>query len=351
MLRRFRKWFRPLVVFYILVFYIFASFSWWAFLHVRKNRQVFDLKVQQLQHTKGLGQEELLSSPEYAYLQERYHGGNWMIGGEGIVFLLILALGIYRIHSGFQRELLLNRQQRNFLLSITHELKSPLAGIKLALETMNRKNLPEEKKKVLLDFSLKDADRLQNLVENILTAARLDNQSIHLSNIEVNAAEILRGICSEFENNFAQQRNFDFAIEENCQMLGDPVAIASIFNNLIENAIKYSAVGDHISVRLKRQGKVLLFEVADTGFGISDKNKRKIFDKFYRVGNEDTRKSQGTGLGLFIVDELTKWHNGTIKVSDNRPKGTIFTLKFHLEKNLSQQSMIAERAGTIKPQA
>ncbi len=341
MLNSFLKWFRPLVVFYFLVFYIFASFSWWAYLHVRKNKQVFELKVEQLQHSSNQSPQQLAQSPEFQYLLERYKGGNWMIAGEGLVFMLILILGVYRIHSGFQRELMLNRQQRNFLLSITHELKSPLAGIQLALETMSRPGLSEDKKSILIDYSRKDVDRLKTLVENILTAARLDNQSISLSAVEMDASQLLIGICQEFENNFSEKRKFTYDVKSGCRMVADPMAIASIFNNLIENAIKYSGQGDSVKVSLTKNSEAVIFTVRDTGFGISNANKKKIFHKFYRVGNEDTRKTQGTGLGLFIVGELAKWHNATVNVADNLPKGSIFTVRFALGKRKKQQNMIS----------
>ncbi len=326
MIEKLKNIFKPLVVFYILVFYIFASFSWWTYLHMMKNKQVFELEVTQLQLQNNRSSADLESSAMYQAYQSKYKKKNRMILGEGLVFSLIIMLGIYRIHYGFQREISLNRQQRNFLLSISHELKSPLASIQLALQTMRRRQLPPDKQELLTANSLQDVDRLKLLVDDILMAAKLDNQSIHFVNTEMNLSDMTHAIVKHLRVGLGKDRQWELDIEEDIAFKGDQMALNSIFSNLIENAIKYSDRGDEIGVSLKNVGRMIIFQVMDTGVGISEKDKIKIFEKFYRAGNEDTRTTKGTGLGLFIVSQLVKVYQGKVSVMDNQPKGTVFQL-------------------------
>jgi signal transduction histidine kinase len=124
------------------------------------------------------------------------------------------------------------------------------------------------------------------------------------------------------------QQIIDAEIEPKIEVTGDKFALTSVVTNLIENAIKYSGPCETVDVKLfSREGKVF-FEVADRGIGIADHEKNRIFDKFYRVGSEETRNTKGTGLGLFIVKQVLEHHEASIKVKDNRPAGSIFEVVF-----------------------
>ena len=112
----------------------------------------------------------------------------------------------------------------------------------------------------------------------------------------------------------------------------DRLGLTSVILNLLENAVKYTPDSPKIEVVLDRVEDIVSLAVADNGIGISDKDKRQIFEKFYRVGNEDTRRTKGTGLGLFIVKEIVKSHEGQISVLDNQPKGTIFRIQLPSSK-------------------
>lgn len=327
----FKYLFQPLFVFYVLVVYIFASFIWWSMLHVQKNQQTFqDQKmIMELQYEKsGLPKDAVLHSPQYTALQKNLQTQNMMIFGEGIVFLILLFIGTYKIHAGFRKELVLNRQQRNFLLSITHELKSPIASIKLALQTMYTRNLSPNQQERLLQNSLKDTERLQNLVNNLLLAAKLDNQTVTFAYEQQNISNLLQNIADKFTINVGIKRTFHIDLTPELYIKGDRTALSSIFHNLIENAIKYSIENDAIIVKSFVKNQQVIVQVSDTGIGIPDKEKKNVFKKFYRIGNEDTRKTKGTGLGLFIVQELVELHGGHITLKNNQPKGTTFQVNF-----------------------
>ncbi len=138
-----------------------------------------------------------------------------MVLGVGLIFILILIWGAYKIHAGIKKELELHRQQRNFLLSITHELKSPIAGIKLSLETMYSRKLDLDQQRRLLQNSLKDTERLKSLVDNILMAAKIENQSIIFTRFDVNLSKVVAECARNIQDKFGRQRYFDIQIEPN----------------------------------------------------------------------------------------------------------------------------------------
>ena len=338
--------FKPLLIFYVLVVYIFASFLWWFCLHLRNINQQMEKEItimEKVYAENNLPIEDVKTSIAYDEAQKRSQSQRMMIIGEGAVFLLILIFGCYKIHSGIRKEILFNRQQRNFLLSITHELKSPLAGIKLSLETLINRKLDEMRQKKLLSNSMKDVERLRALVDNILMAARIENKSFSLANEEVNLSKLMNECVRMFNGSAGRNMQFKFAIEPGVFVKGDSTALMSVVINLIENAIKYSPAKSEISVALLANDEVARIFVRDTGIGITDEEKGKIFNKFYRVGNEDTRKAKGTGLGLYIVKELVDGHHGTIRVEDNEPQGTIFIVEFPCTKADTMMGMVKQK--------
>jgi len=288
---------RALVLFYFLVFYATMQLLWWGYLLVRYEP-----------NRKG------------------------MIIGEGLFFLLIFIWGAMRLRHLFSEEHKRQQQQQNFLLAVTHELKSPLAAVKLYLQTILKRDLDRERQRTFLSNSLKDIERLDDLVENVLLTTKLENRSCPLPKERFNFTELVQTVVDRLQKNACSTQVIRSRLEENVMLVADRFAITNVVNNLIENAIKYSPPCAHVSVRLKnREGSRVFFSVADQGDGIPEREKKLIFNKFYRVGNESTRKTKGTGLGLYIVKTVLQKHNGTIKVKDNAPSGSIFevTLNDH----------------------
>ncbi|MET4081705.1 signal transduction histidine kinase [Pedobacter sp. UYP30] len=252
-----------------------------------------------------------------------------MIMGEGAVFLFLIGIGAFILHEALKGEAKLKEQQQNFLLSVTHELKSPLASIKLSLQTIVKRKLDPERQNSLLSNSLKDIDRLDDLVENMLLATKIENKSYSFPKETFNFSEMVYKITDRLQVHSCEiEQIIDADIQPNLQIEGDRFALSSVVTNLIENAIKYSDPCEEIKVILKQVGDNIVFSVADVGQGIIDAEKMLIFDKFYRVGNENVRKAKGTGLGLFIVKEVLQSHDADITVKDNLPRGTIFEVTF-----------------------
>lgn len=252
-----------------------------------------------------------------------------MVVGEGSVFLFLLGVGAYFIHHSIKKEDKLIEQQQNFLLSVTHELKSPLAAIKLSLQTLVKRDLPKETQQSLLNNSLKDIERLDALVENMLLATRIENRSYSYPKERLNFSELVTKISDRLQvHSCGEEQIIKTAIQPNIYLEGDSFTLSSVVNNLVENAVKYSGPCAEVGVSLCQNDGRPVLVVSDKGPGISDEEKMLIFDKFYRVGAEKTRKAKGTGLGLFIVKEVLQQHDADVVVKDNVPQGTIFEVTF-----------------------
>jgi K+-sensing histidine kinase KdpD len=253
-----------------------------------------------------------------------------MVLGEGSIFIFLLCVGAYFIHSSIKKEDKLKEQQQNFLMSVTHELKSPLAAIKLSIQTIVKRDLEKPVQISLLSNSLKDIDRLDDLVENMLLATKIESRTYSFPKEEFDFSELVTKITDRLQvHSCGNQQIINTAIKSGVYVMGDQFALSSVVTNLVENAVKYSGPCAEVAVELcQNDGKPFL-TVSDKGPGIPDGEKMLIFDKFYRVGNENVRKSKGTGLGLFIVKEVLQNHDADISVKDNTPHGAIFEVTFN----------------------
>ncbi|MEY4259844.1 MAG: hypothetical protein RL656_817, partial [Bacteroidota bacterium] len=283
------------------------------------------LKLSLIAKNEIKNEEEFLKNSFHIELRDAYKRQEWMILGEASVFVLSLLIGIVFINRGYHKEILAAKQSSNFLLSITHELKSPIASIRLGFETLQRKKLSEEQSLVLLKNGINDTDRLNNLVSDLLLSARLE--STYQLNTELFSIEILIDECVQLlKQKFPSVIIKVNLIQEMPEILADYSAIRSVIINLLENAVKYSDSVPEINIGLTSNNERCNLEISDKGIGIDQSERKKIFEKFYRVGNEDQRKTKGTGLGLYIVDQIVRAHNGSITVSSNQPQGTIFNV-------------------------
>jgi len=308
------------------VAYVVLQFVWWSYSMLELNNEIYYLKTE-LNILKGETLNEVVLKGNE--LNEKLHKRWVMISGEGVVFIGILLAGILQIRKTFKREEELSKQQQNFLLSVTHELKSPIASTKLQLQTLQKHELSREKQKEILANAINDTERLNNLVENILLAAKIENEIYLLHKEKFNLSEFINEGMAQTIQSFNYKQKIVLSIEPDVCMNIDRTNFPSIILNLFENAAKYSPPDSIITVSLKKQNQKIILSVADQGAGIPEKEKGAIFQKFYRVGNEETRKTKGTGLGLYIVNYLVKQHDGTITVKNNSPKGSIFEIIFN----------------------
>ncbi|MBP6335445.1 MAG: two-component sensor histidine kinase [Bacteroidia bacterium] len=315
---------RPILFLYILALYILVQFCWWAYLLIDLNAEVFEHRIENVR-LKSESKES--QAKEIKYLEKKIKQRRWMVIGEGSVFLLLLVWGSVHSIKAFKKEVDLARQQKNFLLSITHEFKSPLASIKLYLQTILRHNLEREKEISFINNAIYDTERLNNLVENALLANLINHKGYNFDREEINLSAFVRLIVQKFQNVPNHEKIYSH-IEDGIYILGDKNALHLLLSNLLENAWKYSPEEKSIVVDLEKTSGGIKLCISDNGVGIPDEYKSKIFQKFFRIGNEETRKSKGTGLGLFIVKHIVEGHEGKIFVMDNKPQGTIICAEF-----------------------
>jgi two-component system, OmpR family, phosphate regulon sensor histidine kinase PhoR len=247
---------------------------------------------------------------------------------EGVVFLLLLMVGFSWIYNRLNSIIKLNQQKSNFLLAVTHELKTPMASVKLFLQTIQRRDLSREQLNPMISNCIDDVDRLNDLAENMLLATRIEGNSYQYNFEEMDLSALLSGICENYEKKYEATYRFEEEIEQDIELTVDVFSITMAINNLIENALKYSPPNTTITLALKRDADRVFLEVRDEGPGVPKEERHNIFNKFYRLGNESTRTTKGTGLGLYIVKETAEHHKATAEVLENKPKGSIFRIIF-----------------------
>lgn len=305
--------------------YIIVQFLWWEILLVKQTGQIITEK-QKLAGLSSVNSQVI--NAEVQKLQEKKTAQVIMIVGEGTVFLLFLLFGIYKIKQAHTREMKLNDQHRNFLLSITHELKTPLSAIKLQLQTLQKHQLSDSQKEELLRNALQENERLNSLIDNVLLVSRMDNGQSFVKREPIHLSQLVNDVIHRYYKIALQNNNLTTAIESNITFAADQLTFPSILTNLIDNSFKYSFDEKKIHVALKKEKENILLIISDHGCGIAEADKPKIFDRFYRAGREETRLTKGTGLGLYIVSYLVKAHNGNITLENNHPSGSIFKLSF-----------------------
>lgn len=310
--------------------YILMAFAWWSMLLLKKNADAKQAHIELLRYElaeKGMYIDDIQFklTPQYAELEDRYGRQKTMVWGEGGVLFVGLLIVVWLINRSFFVEVALSKQRQNFLLSITHELKSPIASIQLVHQTFQKHKLDAVQQAKLLNSANIETERLNVLVNNLLLSARLDTtyepqlEAIKLTPIITDLIEKFRLKCPKAQFYFSKE-------EEIPLLMGDRQGIVSVFTNLLENAVKYSGERPKITIRQSFENQQFVFDVADNGVGIPPNERRKVFEKFYRVGSEMTRRTKGTGLGLYIVAQIIKLHKGSIQILDNEPQGTIFRI-------------------------
>ena len=320
------------IIFSVLVGYIVVQFLWWEVLLVKQSNELISVK----QNLAALSSSDnAVIMNEINALEHKKALRLYMTVGEGTVFLLILLFGINQVRKSIKKENELATQQNNFILSVSHELKTPIASTKLQLQTLLKHELEREKQIQLLNNALKETDRLHKLVDNVLLVTQVENKNTSTDLKTINLSELVEGTVGRYFEMYVENKWLKLHIAPNIFIQGDKELLPSLIINLIENAIKYSYETLEVTLNLKTDistGSItsnqVLLEVIDNGCGINDSEKQKIFEKFYRSGNEETRKTKGTGIGLFIVKQICNVHQATITVNNNKPFGSIFTISF-----------------------
>jgi len=307
--------------YWVLLVYIITALVWWFIALQQQNRQMMDYKMQELKRDDV----EYLSKIERINTEAKRKTARNI--SEGSTFLLLIIIGAVFVYRAVRRQFKLQQQQQNFMMAVTHELKTPIAVVKLNLETLLRYDLNDEKRQKMMQSALQETNRLNTLATNILVASQLEGGGYHLSKEELDFSSLLLVAATDYQTRFMEKR-WLANIEPGIIIKGDAMLLQMLINNFIENAIKYSPKNSQITIELKKENAAIFLRIKDEGPGIANEEKRKIFDKFYRVGSEATRTAQGTGLGLYLCRKIADDHSAHITVTDNLPTGTIFTIKF-----------------------
>lgn len=319
---------RTRIIFYLLVVYILAALVWLFVLLEIQNKKLYTSKVAHLEATI---QDK--NNPEYKARLDRlnaeYRRSHVKYAGEGIVFLALIAWGALFVYRYITQQSRLQQQQQNFTMAVTHELKTPIAVSRLNLETLLKHNLDETKRRKLIEMTLEEIIRLNALTNNILISAQLEEAHHKINKEELDFSDLVNDSLLEIKKRYPD-RHFRQEIETDVIVKGDPLLLQLLVSNLVENAVKYSPKEGRITIRLNKNPHTVVISVTDEGPGIPDEEKRKIFLKFYRIGNEATRKKQGTGIGLYLCDKIAKDHNADILVTNHEPNGSTFAVKFHV---------------------
>lgn len=312
------------IVFTLILFYTVAALIFWGFSLQKQSRIIYDTEREAL-HSKldSVAQPEAYRE-ELTKLDDHLQSRHKQFFGEGSVLLLILFVGAVIVYGSLQRNVRLQRQQRNFMLAVTHELKSPIAGMKLSLQTLQKRQLSDEQKNHLLNRCIQESDRLSDLCNNMLITSQIEGRQYKSTREQFSLSEMVEDTADLYLARYPNRITTD--IQAGCTMDGDSMLLQMALNNLLENAIKYTPDGTPIEIRLKKGTKNMKLEVADSGNGIPDYEKRKVLTKFYRVGDEATRKTKGTGLGLFLTAKIAQQHKGKLSVMDNQPQGALFQI-------------------------
>lgn len=299
---------RTLLILYILAAYILFQLGWWGYLQISLTKELFE--------ETGRPATELTRKV-------------WMIIGEGIVFFMLLFVGFVYVRRTVVRELRLARMEKTFLLSVTHELKTPIAAVKLMLDSLKRGKLEKVQETEVIDDALRETRRLETLTENILLATRLDQQRGSFNADVVDVSACAEQCVRNMQRSFGNRHRFEADIAEGASLSGDEQLVRALLQNLLENAVKYSPVDTAISIRVRQQHPTVTLEVSDRGTGIPAEERERVFEKFYRLGNEETRRHKGTGLGLYLVRTIAKLHGGHARVEQRMGGGSTFVVQLN----------------------
>ena len=260
----------------------------------------------------------------------------WMIAGA-VIFTLIIITAFYITFGTLIRQKKLSEMKSDFINNMTHELKTPLATISLAVDALrNDRVLADEAKRTYFTGMIRDENKRMNRhVETILQAAQMEKQQIELNTQPLHIHDIIQKSIDQFRLQIEEKHGkVDLKLHADRDIvMADEVHFSNIINNLIDNAIKYSKENIlQINIETKNIGRSVRIMIEDKGIGMSKDTQRNIFEKFYRAHTGNLHNVKGFGLGLSYVKAMTEAHDGKVAVDSEPGKGALFTLDFPLQK-------------------
>jgi two-component system sensor histidine kinase CiaH len=308
-----------------MLIYMIAALFWWFIALVKQNDTLVAVQLQQIAQKPGNTVVPKQTADQLLKMQSRKRV---QYIAEGLTFLALIVVGAVYVYRATRRQIRASVQQQNFMMAVTHELKTPIAVTQLNLETLQKRKLDAAQQDKMIASTLQEANRLNMLCNNILLASQLDGKAYRESRIENNLSDLVEGCIDTFKQHYPL-RQVTEQIEPSLYLDGETLLLQMLVNNLLENAHKYAPQDTEIKVVLAANGKQIKLEVMDSGKGIPDSEKSKIFEKFYRIGSEATRNTKGTGLGLYLCKKIAENHNANISVTDSKPQGSIFVVTFN----------------------
>jgi signal transduction histidine kinase len=311
------------LIYWVFLTYMIAAFIWWYVSLEKQNNEIAAIKFQSIQIN-----DPSLKAKTHAIQDFQLRKTKQFIG-EGLTILVLFLLGAIYVYRSLKKQLRYADQQQNFMMAVTHELKTPIAISHLNIETLLKRDLDSSQQLKLLEATLKETKRLDSLSTNILLTAQLDMGQYEANKQLVNVSELLRQNIKSFQERYPS-RICNTMVEDAMEIQGEPLLIQLLINNLIDNANKYAPVTEPIYIHLQSHQNMIQLIVKDQGLGIAAMDRNKVFEKFYRVGAETTRTTKGSGLGLYLCKRIAEFHNATIQLTTNTPTGSIFTVTFFI---------------------
>lgn len=323
LLKKFNKLQIVQIIYWLFLTYMVAAFIWWYVALVQQNKLLTATKIEALSVNTVSYDKKV---QEISAFEKRK---TLQYIGEGVTFLFLFLIGAIYVYRSLLKQLRYSNQQQNFMMAVTHELKTPIAVTQLNLETIIKRDLAPEQKEMLIANSLKETKRLDVLCNNILLASQLDMGQYDTEKQLVDLSQICNQCVKSFQERFPNRLS-GINLQEGIHIQGESLLLQLLVNNLLDNANKYTLENTPIDIELMQQAGSIYLKVKDQGLGIPANERNKVFEKFYRVGSENTRATKGTGLGLFLCKKITQFHGASIAVTDNQPNGSIFTVQFNL---------------------
>jgi two-component system, OmpR family, sensor histidine kinase CiaH len=313
------------ILYWFLLSYILAALVFWFVILNRQNLQLSRYRMDMID-VDDISHEEKQNK-----ITAEQNRKTAQYIGEGITFLLLISAGAVFVFRAVTRQFRQAQQQENFMMAITHELKTPIAITKLNLETLQKRLLNDEQRQKLINSTIQEANRLNALCNNMLLTSQIEAGGYKMVRERIDFSNLVKECTQDFIVRFPN-RKIETQLPEKAFINGDMLLFQLAVNNLLDNAIKYSGKEGIVLLKMFQGSKGIHLQVIDEGQGISNKEKENIFEKYYR-GSQG--KTKGTGLGLYLTKKIVQAHNGTIKIENNMLRGSIFEVILKEQKKNS----------------